>query len=80
MTQTEITELASAHWGYVKSVLEAHDEDPNIIERCGFHYREAFIHGYKHGVESCGVEMRSHARDGGMAMHLEMNNANQATH
>lgn len=58
MTQTEITELASAHWGYVKSVLEAHNEDPKIIEQCGFHYREAFIHGYKHGVESCGVEMR----------------------
>lgn len=58
MTQTEITELASAHWGYVKSVLEAHDEDPTVIEQCGFHYREAFTHGYKHGVESCGVEMK----------------------
>ncbi len=57
-TEAEVVAVADAHWGYVKSVLEAHDEDPNIIERCGFHYREAFIHGFKHGVESCGVEMR----------------------
>jgi hypothetical protein len=59
MTKAEITELADAHWGYVKSVLEAHNEDPKIIEQCGFHYREAFIHGFKHGVEPCGVEMRN---------------------
>lgn len=58
MTQVEISELADSHWGYVKSVLEAHDEAPDIVERCGFHYREAFIHGYKHGVESCGVETK----------------------
>lgn len=44
-------ELASAHWGYVKSLLELHGEEPVVIEKCGQHYRAAFVHGFKHGVE-----------------------------
>ena len=44
-------ELASAHWGYVKSLIELHGEDPVVIEKCGEHYRAAFVHGFKHGVE-----------------------------
>jgi hypothetical protein len=44
--------LAEAHWGYVREVLLAHDEFAEIAEKCGFHYRSAFVHGFKHGVES----------------------------
>ena len=44
-------ELAKAHWDYIEKLLITHDvmgEERNII---GFHYKTAFIHGYKHGVE-----------------------------
>jgi len=41
--------LATAHWGYVESVLMAHGETKDVIAKCGFHYRAAFEHGYKHG-------------------------------
>jgi len=43
--------LADAHWEYVKSVLEAHSEDENVIEKIGFHYKTAFVHGHKHGLQ-----------------------------
>ncbi len=46
--------LADDHWEYVKSVLEAHDEDPLVIEKIGFHYRTGLEHGYKHGLELAG--------------------------
>ena len=47
-------EMAEAHWQYVESVLVAHTEVAHVIERCKLHYISAFIHGYKHGVESVG--------------------------
>ena len=46
-------ELAEAHWeSYVKKVVEAHEDDPSVVEKVGVHYVLTFIHGYKHGVES----------------------------
>jgi len=46
-------ELAEEHWStYVKVILEAHETDEDVIRKCGVHYRTAFIHGFKHGVES----------------------------
>ena len=44
-------ELAAAHWAYIESVLRSHNEEQAVIEKCGFHYQQAFIHGYKHGQE-----------------------------
>lgn len=44
-------ELANAHWSYVESVLIAHDVPMEIIYQCGFHYKTALIHGFKHGIE-----------------------------
>jgi len=43
-----VHELAKAHWEYVKNLLINH----GIIDtdQIGFHYKSAFIHGYKHGV------------------------------
>jgi hypothetical protein len=43
--------LAEAHWDYVESVLRAHDEDEDIINRCKHHYITAFVHGWKHARE-----------------------------
>ena len=44
-------ELAKAHWAYVESVLIAHGVPIEIIDQCGFHYKTAMVHGFKHGVE-----------------------------
>jgi len=40
MTDESVKELADAHWEYVCSVAEKM-------------YKDAFIHGYKHGIEEC---------------------------
>lgn len=39
------------HWEYIKSLLENCNMNPDEIRRIGFHYKTAFIHGFKHGVE-----------------------------
>lgn len=50
-------ELVLAHWSYIKSLLESEiPEDVKLskteyIEKVGFHYKSAMIHGYKHAVE-----------------------------
>ncbi len=44
--------LAAAHWAYVESVLQLHGEQLDVIEKCGEHYKAAFVHGFKHGIES----------------------------
>ena len=43
-------QLADEHWGYVKELLELHDASQ--VRTVGWHYRTAFIHGYKHGQEA----------------------------
>lgn len=41
------SELAEAHWEYIKGVLEIHGQkELDVIE---YHYKTAMIHGYKHG-------------------------------
>lgn len=49
--EVSVCQLASDHWEYVKSVLQAHNEADDVIEKCGHHYRSAFTHGHKHGKE-----------------------------
>lgn len=44
-------ELAEAHWGYVESLLTAHQVKAELIDNAKFHYISAFVHGYKHAVE-----------------------------
>ena len=52
MTDKEIALLAENHWGYVREVLEdAGADSDQLIERIGFHYRTAMVHGFKHGAE-----------------------------
>lgn len=46
--------MAEDHWNYVRDLLIEHGETHEIIEKCGFHYRTAFEHGAKHGVEAGG--------------------------
>lgn len=46
-----VKELAMAHWDYVKRLLDVHQVDEFTVRAIGFHYVEAFMHGYKHAVE-----------------------------
>lgn len=45
-------QIAEDHWSYIEKLLEAHNEPEISLEKIKFHYISAFIHGYKHGVES----------------------------
>jgi hypothetical protein len=42
--------LADEHWAYIEKLLIAHGQSSHTIKECGFHYREAFAHGYKHAI------------------------------
>lgn len=48
--------LSEDHWKYIKEVLTQHGVPGPEQERVGFHYKAAFIHGYKHGQEQL-IEM-----------------------
>jgi len=43
-----VEELASAHWKFIKDLLIAHGENEETINKIDFHYKSAFVHGYKH--------------------------------
>jgi len=51
------TQLADAHWIYIEALLQQElDEDilfpkADYIEKVGWHYKMAMIHGIKHGKE-----------------------------
>lgn len=46
-------ELAEEHWEtYTQIILEAHEDDEDLIRKIRVHYVTAFVHGFKHGVES----------------------------
>jgi hypothetical protein len=49
--QNEATKLANEHWDYVAKLLANVGMDEKCIKIAGFHYKTAFIHGFKHGVE-----------------------------
>lgn len=46
-----VEQLADEHTEYIQGILEAHDEPEDVQRMILHHYRTAFIHGYKHGVE-----------------------------
>jgi hypothetical protein len=41
-------ELAEAHWEYIEGLLKAHYIEEYLLSVARFHYKEAFMHGYKH--------------------------------
>jgi len=47
----DVNKIAADHWEYIKSLLIQHKIDLPELNRIGFHYRTAFIHGYKHGID-----------------------------
>ena len=45
------------HWeNYVKPLLEVHGEDPQVIEKIGFHYCSSGVHFYKHCLEDYDID------------------------
>lgn len=57
--------LAKAHWEYLDSVLMSHAVSSHERELCGHHYRTAFVHGFKHGVESIQGDDHGRGADSG---------------
>ena len=49
-------ELSDAHWEYIRSLLVLHAVTDEEVERIGWHYRAALVHGYGHGMEDAGKE------------------------
>jgi len=43
--------LANEHWNYIEKLLKAHNENEVILKKIEFHYKTAFIHGWKHCKE-----------------------------
>lgn len=41
--------LSSEHWEWIHDLLTTHGEAESTLRMIGFHYRSAFVHGYKHG-------------------------------
>ena len=51
MNKDRAKQLSREHWAYIRRLLKAHKLSAFIIKLIGFHYRTAFIHGYKHAIE-----------------------------
>lgn len=49
-SETVAQELAEKHWNYIENLLKRIKDD-EMVETIGFHYKTAFVHGFKHGVE-----------------------------
>jgi hypothetical protein len=56
-------ELAEANWEYIESLLLVHGETPSNVGKVGFHYRTAFVHGFKHGIEAAKEKNRIREED-----------------
>jgi hypothetical protein len=51
---------ADEHWAYIKQLFITHgdDADPEEMAKIEFHYKTAFVHGYKHGQTDSKHELR----------------------
>jgi len=49
-TLEKARELAEAHWSFIEELLKTHGESEEVIRKCEFHYKSAFIHGFKHAL------------------------------
>ena len=47
-------ELGEQHWDYIERLLKVHGEDESVIDKIGFHYKQAMKHGFKHGIAESG--------------------------
>lgn len=64
--ETEVERLALAHWSYVDGILIAHGQHSDIRATCRYHYLTAFVHGWKHAMESAAETRRIFSEHGGI--------------
>lgn len=50
-TKARANDLAEAHWNHTEWILAVHNVTVAAIAACGYHYKTAFIRGYKHALE-----------------------------
>lgn len=53
-TKTNVHKLADDHWKYIVNLLAVSmpkSQFLSTVEMASFHYKTAFVHGYKHGQE-----------------------------
>jgi len=55
-TQEFLVKLINDHWGYVQSLLDAHNISDIQIHIARYHYTTAFEHGFKHALEYMNYE------------------------
>jgi hypothetical protein len=53
--------LAEEHWKYIEGVLALHGVKSEDVGLIGWHYRTAFLHGYKHGQEDININLNNKA-------------------
>lgn len=59
-------ELAEAHWEYIEGILAVHNVTIAEITACGYHYKTAFVHGYKHALEDLEESRRVFTESSGL--------------
>lgn len=42
---------AHDHWEFVNEMLLLHDINKSVVKIIEFYYKNAFVHGYQHGVD-----------------------------
>ena len=58
-TTVHVRKLAAKRWIDVDDALCAHGIHISVVNACGFHYRSAFEHGYKHALQDMAAKTRS---------------------
>lgn len=49
--EKKLNDLIEAHWKYIAEILSTAGMNDTLLYQIGVHYRTAFAHGYKHGME-----------------------------
>jgi hypothetical protein len=47
----EAAALANVLWQYIHDLLLIHGESRDVIDKCAFHYKEAYVLGYMHAKD-----------------------------
>jgi len=47
----DVISMSESHWNYIRKLLLLHGEKQDVIDKIGWHYIQAMIHGYKHGIQ-----------------------------
>jgi hypothetical protein len=56
VSTSSLDKLVDDHWKYIESVLIAHGVTVSDRLIAKFHYKTAFVHGYKHALEDVASE------------------------